>query len=455
MLHRGWTSGIAPQGPLNAPGLRNGINSTSGDRIARETISNRRASYPRKIAVAHLAIAACSSIVLKGESTLVDPQPLRLIGRRLSDDDLLRTEFCYRDPENLPSLNRGVPDQDAHPVIVGYYDERPAGGRKANPGAPMIRCCHCGYPRHWKGYVVRDDKGETYIIGADKCGREHYGARFEAAERSFKQEQARQKALTRWRNMTGLVPPMNAEVERILTCEAVRMIERKRDEIRRASPEGFDRLIRHHGSGDPMVEVIVECDYAAEADRKARYERAMAAYAALPPEERRGRRDQGLKPELDNSPILIRETEPLGPLMGAGFLTDRGDVRAAALALRDTLRAIEKLNAAGTDAANLNDLNRLLREMTDRPKAVWNAFLELSFTSIFFEDDNLERLERWSRAFPRFSYFADDGALLVNDSSKGRTRISAIADADLPETRTIDSLNYYTEEFLPMIADAA
>jgi hypothetical protein len=375
--------------------------------------------------------------------------------RRLTDAELLRTEFLYRDPENIEGLNRNVPDPEADPLIIGYYNETPPGGKKANRNAPMIRCCHCGRRVHWKGYVVRDSHGETYIIGARNCGREHYGGRFEAEERSFRQEQVRKNALSRWRNMMKLVQPMADEVEALLSLDALRIIERKRDEVRRASPEGFGHLIRHHGSGSPMMEVKEFRDHEAEARREERYRLAVRAFAKLPTRERRSRIDQGLEPQQETDPIFVRKSTPLGPLTGAGFLTEAGDVRAAALEVRETLLAIRAVNKAGTETARLNELTRLLREMTDRPQRIWDAQLEVSFVSIFFEPQNLERIERWSSSFARFSYQQDEGALLVNDSSRGRTRIAALGRTDLIATPAIDSLRYVDEDFLPMMVEAA
>ena len=375
--------------------------------------------------------------------------------RRFSDDELLRTEFRYSDPENIPGLNLSVPDPEAHPTIVGYYNETPLGGRKANPDAPMIRCCHCGLRRHWRGYVVQDDLGQLHIIGAQKCGHDHYGGeRFADAENIFRQTLDRQKALRRWQNMMLLVPDLKKEVELLLSCEALRRIELKRDEIKRASSEGFAALIRNHRSGKPMLEVREERDYEAEAKRAQRYERALAEYQRLSPEERRRRRDDGLQPRRDDSPIVVRKTEELGPLMGAGFLTDAGDMRGAALDLRKTLEAVEALNALTKDAW-VTDLNRLLKEMTDKPRRIRDAHLELAFVKVFFEATNLERIERWSRSYARFSYVSEESALIVQDSSRGRTRIEPLLSAELPPTPAIEGMEYRTEEFLPMLVEAA
>jgi len=379
----------------------------------------------------------------------------KLRTRRLSDAELLRTEFRIRDPEHLAGLNLAVPDRAANPSIIGFYDETPPGGRKANPNVPFIRCCHCGKRRHWMGYVIRDDRDQLHIIGASRCGREHYGARFGAEEKAFRQDQARKRALLRWQNMLRHVPALSSEVETLLSCEELRSLERKRDEIKRASPKGFVELLRHHRSGSPMVEIREFRDLRAEAEREARYDRAMAAFEALPSEERRWRRDEGLKPERETTPILRRESDPLGVLEGADFISSEGDVRDAALALRETLRAIESVQANGTDQARLTDLTRLLREMTDRPKRVQDALIVVSFSNLFFGAANLDRMERWSRSSPDFSYFRSEGGLLVEDSKVGRKLIAPLPDKHLPQTPAIDSINYMTEEFLPMMGEAA
>lgn len=378
----------------------------------------------------------------------------QLHSRRLSDTELLHTEFRIHDPENIEGLNRGVPDPEAHPAIIGYYDVTPPGGRAKNPNFPFIRCCHCGLRRHWRGHVVRDDRDQLYIIGARQCGRQHYGAKYDAAEKAFRDEQARKRALLRWRNMAQLVAEMDAEVDALLHSKALAALELKRDEIRRASPAGLRRLLQEEGTGQPLFEIMDERDHAAEAERQRRYERALATFQAKPSAERRELRDAGLKPELETSPIYVRTTTPLGPLMGAGFLTDRGDVRAAALALRDTLRSVAAIDARGTQNTWLSELERVLREMTDRPRTVREAIHEVVFAPLFFSPDNLERMQRWSASHPRCSYHQHEGALVVQDSSHGRSEIAPLARANLPSTPVISS-EYRDDEFLPILAEVA
>lgn len=376
--------------------------------------------------------------------------------RRLSDEELLRTEFRYHDPENsIPSLNTGVPDRSANPIIIGSYDETPAGGRMARPRKPFVRCCHCGKRRHWIGHVVRDDRGETYIIGSSSCGREHYGVRYEAAERAFRENEVRKAALLRWRNMLKLIAAYEREVEGLLRCPALGERERKRETLRRASSTGFERIVRFAQAREELIEVREERDYKAEQEREDRYDRALAAFRALPSEVRRRRRDEGLAPEVEEGPIYRKISTPLGHLVGTGFLDELSDVRRLALDLRDTLCSIKKVDAAGTNETWNADLNRLLREITDRPRALRDALISASFDPIFFEADNLKRLERWSASQARYSYRQDGDTLIVDDGLKGVTVVKPFGDIDLPACDEIRGATYLTEEFLPMMCEAA
>jgi hypothetical protein len=374
--------------------------------------------------------------------------------RRLTDAQLMSAQFQYFDPENtIAGLNRDVPDPAANPTIIGYYDETPPGGRASR--LPFIRCCHCGKRRHWKGHVIRDDRGETYIIGTRKCGREHYGIRFDAAEKAFKAEQARRSVLIRWNNMLNLVEGYREEVTRLLQSAALGALELKRDELHRASPDGIRKLTKIANTAQPMFETLEFRDVAAEDERRLRFERAITAFEALPSEERRTRRDEGLKPEKDTTPIYRQQTTPLGHLVGGGFLTESGDVRCFALALRKALDEIVGVRNSGTDHVKSLAMSRLLREMTDGPQALNSAITDVSFTPLFFERDNLDRIARWSVSDARFTFSRAGPNLMVDDTSKGRMRIEPLDAIDLPYCDNLQGSPYIGDDFLPEMVDVS
>lgn len=368
--------------------------------------------------------------------------------RRLTDAQLLSAEFRRSDPENtIVGLNLGVPDPDANPTIVGYYDETPPGGRAS--GLPFIRCCHCGKRRHWKGHVVRDDRGETYIIGARQCGREHYGVRYDAAEKAFKAEQARRAVLIRWGSMLKLAGAFREEVTRLLASPTLSELELKRDEFKRASPVAFGKLARIVATGAPMMEIVEFRDFAAENERKARFDSALASFQALPSEERRERRDAGLRPEEETTPIYRRRSTPLGNMVGGGFLIGIGDVRGLALSLRGTLDRVDAIGDTTTDAATTTDMSRLLREVGDGSRLLNQAMVEVGSAVLFFEAGNLERICRWSRNEAQFDFKHEDARLIVDDPSRGRSRIAPLTIVDLPLCDTIRASPHFEEDFVP------
>lgn len=368
--------------------------------------------------------------------------------RRLNDAELLSTEFRFTDPENsIAGLNRGVPDPDAHPVIIGYYDEKPSGGRRANPDHPFIWCCHCGKRTHWDGRVVRDDRGETYIIGARVCGRDHYGDRYGEAERIFKGERERRRTLRRWQSAYPLITSIKSDVEAALNWPGLTQLELKRDEIRNASSAGYQKLIRFCSTGVEMFAHHEVRDHGAEADRDRRYALAVATYKQLPPDIRRARRDAGEDPQLDNTPIWKRTSEPLGHVLGGDFLRSDCDPRAWAIKLAETVREIVAIGETGTDGMDTSQLSALLRRLSDGSIELQSALHRLSFTHLFFSQDNLDRLARWSAQEARFGYADGDGALIIRDASRGHSLIDPIGDVTPPATGAIDMMRHLNEEF--------
>ncbi len=256
----------------------------------------------------------------------------------ITDRQLRGLSFRYHDPENaIHKLNRGRPDRSRAIEVIGYYDETPPGGRKDNPDAPFIWCCHCGKPTHWKGYVIRDDVGTTYIIGAENCGRDHYGVHFEDAESRFKNQQSRQQALRRWDVAVSRAPALAEAVEALLRSEELAAVERVRGDIRRASPQCAALLTRHAKTKSRLVLHHKARDHEAERIRIEKYELAVRAFHLLPPALRREQRDNGLDPQLDDSPIFKSWAEDLGELEGSDFLIEEDDVRILALKLRQEI----------------------------------------------------------------------------------------------------------------------
>lgn len=370
------------------------------------------------------------------------PDQSRVSVRRLTDEQLLTEEFRFDDPENIPGLNRDVPDRDANPVIIGYYDVTPEGGLLARPKKPFVRCCHCGKRRHWIGSVIRDDSDQIYIIGSSKCGLKHYGVRFVDAENNFKSERARQAILRSWQDMAAQLSRLSDAVEEALASECIKQIERKREDLRRASPQGFGKLQKIANSGAAMILHKRVRDVEAEQARDQRIEFAIARYNRLPPEKRREERDNGLKPEIDNSPIYKQEHIPLGFLAGATFFTDSSDVRTVALAARTAIGRFFAINLAGTSNRQTSELSSVLKSVREGWEKLPDAFGRLAEANRFFQAENLERLTRWSSVEANFSFVQDGRDLLVRDKQGGHVVVAPPPDLLLANHPHIEGLKY-------------
>ena len=222
------------------------------------------------------------------------------------DLELLKSEFRFSDPTNsVEALTRERPDPTLSPDIIGFYDDTPSGGRLANPDQSFIWCCHCQKYTHWKGYIVEDGTGHRFTIG-NKCGLDHYGAAFENVITSFNEKRARKGVLRTFHRLAAKVENLDHDIGAILACPDLLSLERKTKEIAAASPRGI-KALREAVARGSLQGIIKTRNFAAEQERLERYERALGHFQRLPSEQRRELRDQGLRPELDENPIIRLE----------------------------------------------------------------------------------------------------------------------------------------------------
>lgn len=351
----------------------------------------------------------------------------------------------FHNPEtSIENLNRGHPDPNRTVEVIGYYDETPPGGRKANPNIPYVWCCHCGKATHWKGYVIRDSENEVFIIGAKNCGRDHYGVQFEEAERAFGQLVARKRALQRWDLVQNQVPIAAARMEAALHSDELRQIDAIRQAFKAASADCFRELVRHIKSRTPLRRRLSERDYDAEEKRRQRYDRALITFNSLPPEERRRRRLEGLEPVEDTDPIFREWMEEYGLIQGGLFLIEEDDLRSRLLDVRRAIKSCEAVISNGTSTIQTTMLTKLVADFRKALEAVFTAHANLAFDNLFFSQGNIDRLARWAEGFEHFGIEeAETGAIIITDRAGRRTSISAF---DPPAFPVADDLNAIARE---------
>ena len=314
------------------------------------------------------------------------------IMRRITDEELLKRQFRYDDPEGIPGLRRDRPDPNLDPEIVGFYQVRPTGGLKANSPASYVWCCHCQKPTHWHGRVVEDRGGGTYIIGVD-CGRKHYGDKFVAIDRTFEDQLARQRLLKRWTEIFELKATLLDEIELVLKDPPWQAIDLKRQQLAKVAPDLVFRLRPKVTKGAPLIIRSRIRDQDAEARREQSFQRAMDRYRSLSKADKAEARREGLKPEAENTPIYRDIEENLGPVRGRHAVMGDGDVRSCALALKKLMIEVGPIEGL-RDVKNSEVVNRL-RSIEGAVINLRESFDETASTWLFFTPENLDRIDRW------------------------------------------------------------
>lgn len=358
----------------------------------------------------------------------------------ISDSELLQAEFRIRNPLlTVEGLTATKPDSEIAVSIVGFYDETPFGGRTSNPEEPYIWCCHCQKDTHWIGYVVEDSTSTRFTIG-NKCGLDHYGASFGASEKHFNEKRARQGVLRAFLRLNSKIDGLEAEIENVLRCRGLIAHERKRDELQQAAPKGFKTLRRAVEQGS-LTAVKKTRNFEAEEERLSRYKRAIEHFHSLPAEERIQLRDDGLKPELDDDPIIDSRLVDFGHALGTSLL-GFSDPRMDALKVRKPLSTLRKIQNTGTDKFSSKEIAFSRKALFETTKSLRNSLISIAFAQTFFETQNLNRLAQWSDCFRGFSFRLDNGQFLVSDDGHPYKCIRSETFENVVETPVLEQIHY-------------
>jgi len=359
------------------------------------------------------------------------------------DDHLRVASLRVSEPESIAGLCRHRPDPERQVEVIGYYDETPPGGRKSNPYHPFVWCCHCGKPTHWKGYVIRDSEDDLFIIGAQNCGRDHYGVHFEEAERAFNQQLRRQRALQRWDYVQLQIPIVTSRIDLALHSDELRQIDEARQAFKAASSDCYRQIVRHIQGRIPLKRRLSERDYDAENKRRRQFERSIVAFNAFSADERRALRRDGLAPVEDHDPMFREWTEDYGQIEGGEFLIEEDDLRSRLLKVKSAISAIEAVAKLGTANVQTTKLSRLVADFRKALEDVFSRNIGLGFDSFFFATENVARLAKWADGFDHFGIEASDKGLVVIDRARRRTNIPRFEAAAFP---IADELNAIARE---------
>lgn len=331
--------------------------------------------------------------------------------RRFTDEQLAGATLKITDPTAVERLSHDRPDPSLDPVIVGEYDITPNGGRAANPDGPWVWCCHCQAAKHWHGFVITNNTGSRYLIGS-ACGPKYYGLSFVGAHRQFQEEAQRQGILERLRRLAAAADAIEASVSQILQCDALRAIDLKVAEIRKASPNAAQRLEAAVRNGQELQETVKVRDIEAEL-----------------------RRDEDSSRPAQ--PIYRDQFVGIGHLEGVALVRTRGDCRERLLQLRQKLNDARRVFGEGTDAVGIRSLLKTVRAAEEAINSAEQAVDESRKAGEFFSKSNVARLERWSRSWKDFSIESDGDRIKIWSKHKGYSSIAPFEDLSIPALKLL------------------
>jgi hypothetical protein len=320
---------------------------------------------------------------------------------RMSDVELSAARLEIDDPLSLPNLSLDRPSPDLTPEIVGEYH--------LPSSHDLVWCCHCQSHSHRNGFAVANSTGHHYLLGSE-CGPKHYGLSFVFAARDHKQKVKRKGILDRMRAIWASAPAVKATIAEVLHSEGLRLIDQKREELRRASDSAFSALSISVKTEMPLYETVSVRDVAAEQ-----------------------RRDEQLPEDQTGGPIYRSERMSLGRVSGAALLRESGDCRDLLVVLRRQIEAVEAFRKEVTDAYSIPQLMKAVRTAEEAWQAAQDAIDEAQVADAFFSGGNLNRLERWSADNRYFKLIADGENLIVSDAQSRQTTILPLPRISLPK----------------------
>jgi hypothetical protein len=232
---------------------------------------------------------------------------------RLTDEELLATNFTTSDPESLPGLVHALPPAEPLPIVELAYDFR-------GTGHARLRCVHCNRPIHLAGFVLRTPDERRFLVGHN-CGEEIYGAEFNALRRHFEAKRNRASLLKRMRNLHAALPAFNETLAMLRRHPSVSAFRDFRTGFAKnhARLYGALEMAYYNDAGNLIIFNKVR-DPDAEKRADAQYQIDLANWKARSKSQRKHRY---ARPEPPAKPIFRTVVENAGRLPASTFFTTK------------------------------------------------------------------------------------------------------------------------------------
>lgn len=301
--------------------------------------------------------------------------------RQLSDQDLRHRVFTISNPEELPDLVPNIPQSDIVPEIEYAYDVTP---RKNGSRRELVFCAHCGYPTHFRGYVVKYGACRC-LIGKD-CGSKLYGADFHSQERGFSEERRRQLNLVRLDQAIKAFPNLLRSLAEIVIDPSTEIFDQTRSVFRTKLPNLWSRLSAFSDGLSDLTVMEEVRDYAAEQRR----------------DERSGADENSDTQDEQSEPIYTFMSRSIGPLHGAAFC--QHDLRSAVTTFREAHERLKnefyRLQRIDTNTLSTRQISNLINSTDADVTKLLKYERPMSVVTSFFGPENLGRIAEWANQSP-------------------------------------------------------
>lgn len=307
----------------------------------------------------------------------------------LTDDQLLEVAFHADDPTTLSDVVLDLPSSEETPTVEFAYNTKDGAGRK-------VRCIHCRYDNHNRGFVLRFKDGRRILVGKD-CGKKIYGANFDLIERDFDAARDRAGYIRRQRAIRAAAPGFIQAMGSLLVHPSLMGFRDLRRSFNRSLPElarlTADACCRQGGA--MMVEEKVR-DLKAEVRREEQMEIEADRLARMTKTARKRAIDDGavMRPGKKLKPIYMTTFRAVGQIEGTAFFMtiEEPPDEALKVLIPAMVGVLNKLDA---DRLTNSQYRSIFGEITRKLDDIERQMERLQAPLAAFELGNLSRMAEW------------------------------------------------------------
>jgi hypothetical protein len=351
--------------------------------------------------------------------------------KSLTDEQLLNVSFRADDPASLEGVLHELPLIDETPFVEFAYNTKTGSGQK-------VRCVHCRYDNHNRGFVLRFRDATRILVGKD-CGKKIYGADFDLIEKDFDAAKDRAYYLRCKRSTLAAAPAFRAALESLRSDPALTKFQ----EVKRRFNTAMSSLARElakavqHSDGALYVDDLVR-DFEAEARREEQQEILVQQLATMTKTAVRKAREDGRLPRKGAGLKFIFKRVPkhVGSIRGQTFFrTDQEPPRERIEQL--SVRVLHSLDALPSSTLTTSQLRVVFRDLSQIVDALVGEIDRLADVLDAFDAGNLARIARWAttRSEDQTVYTATVGQLALDGPSHEQPRVVRVPADYRPPSR--------------------